>query len=504
MSMRRLIELAVLLLTAGAAYAANPPQVRFDWSHPKTAVKTQPAMEVCVEPPMLRGRRTHDGLYRTLADFNGEYSRLAFWFPYPKMAVAELDAPTAHKTSWDFAYLDQIVADFMQATQGRSVMVNFSTIPEWMFKTRARVPYADNVDQIDWNYEQGVELRDPSLREVRDYFVRLFNWYTQGGFTDELGQRHESGHHYKFTVWEVLNEVDFEHHLSPELYTRIYDEVVEALRKLDPQLKFSGPALAHPMGQPQYVQYFLDPSHHKPGIPLDFVSYHFYAAPDADESAASEEHTFFKMMDGFLATVRSIELERQRLTPRTRTFINELGTMSTDNFSPNESIPESYWALSSAAFAYAYLNLVKQQIDLVGGAELINYPTQVPGASLTDWNTGEPNARYRGLKLLSDAIRPGDRLVDDDERDLLNVDDPSTVAPKYYAVQGFLGADGGRKVVLVNKRSRPLRVQVAGAKGGSVLSVDLQSNGRLPTSRSLASDMIDLQGFAVAVVHLGR
>jgi hypothetical protein len=192
------------------------------------------------------------------------------------------------------------------------------------------------------------------------------------------------------------------------------------------------------------------------------------------------------------------------LAPATRTFINELGTMSTDNFSPNEKIPQSYWALSSAAFAYAYLELVKQQIDLIGGAELINYPTQVPGASLTDWKTGEPNARYRSLKLLRDEISLGDRLVPIDDFDMLNTEDPSLFVHRYYLAQGFIGADGARKIVIVNKRDRPLRLKVPGSKSGRIQTVDLQTDFRPPASRNLDSDVVDLQGYAVAVVHLAR
>jgi len=32
-------------------------------------------------------------------------------------------------------------------------------------------------------------------------------------------------------------------------------------------------------------EYFLDPRNHRPGTPLDMISYHFYATPSADESA---------------------------------------------------------------------------------------------------------------------------------------------------------------------------------------------------------------------------
>ena len=89
-----------------------------------------------------------------------------------------------------------------------------------MFKTDKPVPYPADPNQPVWNYEQGTELRDPSMKEVADYYARLVSWYTQGGFTDEFGKRHESGHHYKIDYWEVLNEVDGEHHMSPQFYTR--------------------------------------------------------------------------------------------------------------------------------------------------------------------------------------------------------------------------------------------------------------------------------------------
>jgi hypothetical protein len=497
----RLIVCVGGLGIAAVAHAAGLPRIQPDWGH-LTPLKTQLAMEVCVEPPMLRSKRTHDPLFRTLADFDGQYSRLAFWFPYPRMAVAELEPPTRSRTSWDFRLLDPVVIDFMKAANGRKVMVNFSTIPEWMFQTSDAVRYPSDPDEIDWKYEQPGSLRDPSLGEVRDYFTRVFSWYTQGGFTDENGERHESGHHFKFDVWEVLNEVDFEHHLSPQLYTRIYDAVVGAIRKIDPQVKFSGPALGQPLEHPEFLQYFLDPGNHQTGIPVDFVSYHFYAGPSADEPDAAQPYSLFSQMDGFLGQVRSIELVRQRLAPNTRTFINELGTVSTDNFSPDPRIPSSYWSLSGAAFAYAYLGLARQGIDLIGGAELINYPTQVPGASLTDWNTGKPNARYRSLKLLHDQLTPGDRLAADTDPTLSTTEDPSAIAARYFVAQGFVSPSGERKVVIVNQRSRLLQVEVVGAKGGELYSVDLQGGANAPTRRVLESDVVQLQGFAVAVIRL--
>src|SRR5208283_437925 len=123
--------------------------------------------------------------------------------------------------------------DFISATAGHSVILNFSSIPQWMFKTEKPVPYPADPDEVTWSYQNGTEFRDPSLKEVADYYARLVSWYTQGGFTDEYGKRHESGHHYKIDYWEVLNEVDYEHQMTPETYTHVYDAIVTAVHRVD-------------------------------------------------------------------------------------------------------------------------------------------------------------------------------------------------------------------------------------------------------------------------------
>jgi len=40
-----------------------------------------------------------------------------------------------------------------------------------MYKTDKPVTYPDDADKAVWNYEQGTELRDPSGKEVANYYV---------------------------------------------------------------------------------------------------------------------------------------------------------------------------------------------------------------------------------------------------------------------------------------------------------------------------------------------
>ena len=153
------------------------------------------------------------------------------WFPYPKMAVAELKAPTKTETFWDFTYPDSTMEAIMNATSGHSVVINFSTTPSWMWKINYDMPYPENAYDVFWAYNDGAELRDTTMKQVADYYARLFSWYTKGGFTDELGVFHQSNHYYKIPYWEVLNEPDLEHNISPQVYTKMYDAIVGTIKK---------------------------------------------------------------------------------------------------------------------------------------------------------------------------------------------------------------------------------------------------------------------------------
>ena len=489
---KHLSAVLLLTLTATAIRAAEVSEIRPVWSQVIGVSKTALSIQVCPEPPMRPGSPIRDRLLESLRDLRADYARLQPWYPYPKLSVAELEPPANGKTSWDFSLIDPWVTDFFKATDGHPVMLNFGTIPQWMFRTPTPVTYPEDPNEIDWNYGGGSELREATLGEVRDYYKRLASWYTKGGFEDEFGRRHESGHQFKVHYWEVLNEVDLEHNLSPQQYTRIYDAIVPALQELDPQMKFSGLALAIPSAHPEHFQYFLDPKNHKPGVPLDMISYHFYATPEPDELPEVQQHTFFAQADRFLATVRYIEAIKKQLSPKTLTYINETGSFTPDPRSLHPDIPNSYWNLSGSMFAYLYMQLAGMGIDILASGELIDYPGQFPGTTLSDWNTGQPNARYWVLKLLRDNFGPGDRLVETDG------------SSPFFMAQAFLTQGGSRKILIANKRDRRLEVHIPGAAGARVQYVDQTTGFHPPASTRLTEDNLALAGLAVAVLELAR
>ena len=482
-------------------------QVTIDWNKQIALSKSTPTLQVVVNPQLLRGALMHDGAFAALHELGADYVRYVPWLPYPRQAVAELAAPAGGKTSWDFSHIDPTLDDFMKATEGHSVILNFSTIPAWMFKTDKPVTFPDDPNQVFWKYTQGTELRDPTMKEAADYYARLLSWYTKGGFTDELGVFHNSGHHYKVAYWEVLNEIDFEHQWTPETYTRFYDAVTAAMLKVDPNLKFMALAMAQPSMAPAMFEYFLNPANHRAGAPLDFITYHFYATPSAGQTIEDWQYTFFDQAEGFLNTVRYVEEIRKRLSPSTKTDLDELGVIlsedgkeidhpATDGHPGYTGKPEPahYWNLAGAMYADLYSQLARMGIDVVGESQLVGYHSQFPSVSMINYNTGEPNARFWVLKLLHDNFGPGDELV---ATSLGPVEDSSGVA-----LQAFT-RDGKKKLLLINRRDHAQTLLLPkDAESATVSFVAPSTADHAPATETLHNAEIVLQPFEVAVVQL--
>ncbi len=351
-----LTHVATCLFFTMQIHAQNN-KLTVNWDSVITISKTTVTLQLVENPAVRPSSPIHENIFKALKNLGTDYTRYVPWFPYPKMAVAELRRPTKDSTFWDFTYLDSTMDAFMKAQQGHSVVINFSTTPSWMWKINYNMPYPQNAYDVFWAYNDGAVMRDTTMKELAGYYARLFSWYTKGGFTDELGKFHKSNHHYKIDYWEVLNEPDLEHNIPVEMYTKMYDAIVGRLKRISPSTKFIGISLAF-NARPEYFEYFLNPKNHKPGIPLDGISYHFYGTPSyAAQSLDDYQYTFFDKANAFLEKVKFIESIRKRLSPKTITTINEVGTIIGSNM--GDDIPAAYWNLSGSMFAYIFLQLTQ-------------------------------------------------------------------------------------------------------------------------------------------------
>ncbi len=480
-----LVFIVILRVSPGLAQE----KVDIDWDVIESTSKTTATLQLVENPKVRPSSPIHEKVFKALKDLEADYVRYVPWFPYPKMAVAELKRPTKRETFWNFKFLDSTMTAVMEATKNHPVVINFSTTPAWLWKTDSIVSYPENPYEPTWTYNQGTELVDPTMNELTGYFSRLFSWYTKGGFTDELGKFHESGHFYDIPYWEVLNEPDLEHNISPELYTKMYDAIVSELKKISPKTKFVGISTAY-VSNPEFFEYFLNPMNHKKGIPLEGISYHHYSTPShPNQNIENFQYTAFEKADCFIDKVNYIENIRKRLAPETFTMINEIGIILR---SPKDSgpIPNEFWNLAGSMYAHIFLQLTKIGIDVAGESQLVGYPTQFPDVSMVNWETGTPNARYWVLKLIKDNFGPGDQLA------------KTSVSGNVIDAQAFMVKEE-KKILLINKRNKEVKIILPSKiKNGKISSVDVSTEENPAKNSKFDSNMIVLKPFSVSVVEL--
>jgi hypothetical protein len=307
--------------------------------------------------------------------------------------------------------------------------------------------------------------------------------------------KHTSNYFYNITFWEVLNEIDVEHFMSPQYYTYFYDLITLAMLKVRPQLKFFGLVLAIPNSQNyEYYEYFLDKKNHLPGVPLDYISYHWYANCSSRDQPKDYE-SFFPQADSFFNEVRTIEQIRLRLSPETKVAIDEIGVILPDDLDVNPvALPEIYWNANGANYVYVYVNLAKLGIDMLHMSQLVGYPSQFPSVTMMSWTTGEPTARYWILKLVM-------KYFNSDKQTYMH---PSTISNSNAVfAQGFTSSiDKKKRIVVVNKLSQSSSVLFSESSivGATVEYVDESTGSGQPKTQTLQSQQLNLSPFGVYFV----
>eukprot|EP01097_Dermamoeba_algensis_P009818 TRINITY_DN705_c0_g1_i3.p1 TRINITY_DN705_c0_g1~~TRINITY_DN705_c0_g1_i3.p1 ORF type:complete len:620 (+),score=118.64 TRINITY_DN705_c0_g1_i3:46-1905(+) len=393
-----------------------------------------------------------------------------------------------NETSWDFSLVDPLMEDFMSAVtkpgtnDTRGAIINWSTSPEWLWATDSEITFPDDPNQPFWTYELGTELLDRSLVDLGNYYERLVRWYTQGGFTDEYGNKVTGGHYYNITFWEVLNEVEGEHGMTPQSYTQRYDAIVTAIQRAAPNMKFVGIALAHYWWTEWYT-YFLNRSNHIANVPLEYISFHFYGSCN-DGTNPTEYEGFFAQADGFHNVVAQILKIRDQLSPSTKIDTDELGVILN-----TEVFPTIYWNAVAALDTYQYLTLSMMGIDVIGVSQLVGYPSQFPSVSMMNWTSGQPTPRVWALKLVIQHF---------DSKTTKMMETYFDASSPIFA-QGFIsGNDGVPRLVLINKSSNIQTVSVPPSFIESQVECVDEISGFGPARVfSLDGPLLDMQRFAV-------
>ena len=421
-----------------------------DWSAPPLKVaSTASTVEVDVMPFLSRVQEggPFDAYFTALSDLGAEFVRFSPWYGYPRVVVTELTPPdcTAAKpaTNWNSTLFDAIMSDFMLAVCGpdavsgkckHSVAQQISTMPSWLYVGGIN---ASDLPADPWQYHgmdtynAGIALVDETCKAMAGYMARVVSHYTSGGFHDECGHWHPSGLHYNWTVLSVLNED--EHHTGAARYTRCFDQIKFAVRKVNPTIMFAGPEGT------SYTAYEIDPANHQdkdPSLVPEILSLH-----QGVSGWDGNWDGFFLNVDSTLAGVHNLTLLRDRLAPKSEFVTNELITFmytwcdreSADAlFAKHPDLKRSHagacpdwqdprsnsvkvnrktlgWNAAAASFAYAYGQLALQGFKYVGQDQLIGgpWPDNEPSVSCLDWKTGQPNAKYYAISMLANALGAG-------------------------------------------------------------------------------------------------
>ena len=306
--------------TACALHGQTALQLTVNWDKTMLVSRSVPTLQVVVNPPLRPGEPLSAASYKAVKELGADYVRYVPWLPYPRLAVAELEPPTPQKTSWDFSLIDPMTKDFLNATEGHPTVMNFSTIPAWLFKTDKPVTYPADPNQVIWDYTQGTELRDPSGKELGDYYGRLVSWYVEWRIYRRERRAARVGLPLQAARLGGAERGRFRASDDPEAVHRALRRNREAqFTGSSPETKFMGMALGDAGPQSAVLRVFSE-SRRITGRAFrsTIISYHFYASPVSGADHRDWQYTFFDQADGFLNTVRYIENIRKRLSPRRR------------------------------------------------------------------------------------------------------------------------------------------------------------------------------------------
>ena len=119
---------------------------------------------------------------------------------------------------------------------------------------------------------------------------------------------------------------------------------------------------------------------------------------------------------------------------------------------------------------------------------------QYPSVALLNWTTGEGTAKYWSSKLLIETVD-----IDNDQAVLTQTSDVGGVN---VFSQAFVGRNGRRWVLIINKRFATVEVFLPDCTGGRMQIINEASGFGPATEVTLTLSNITLSPFAVAIVHM--
>jgi len=246
---------------------------------------------------------------------------------------------------------------------------------------------------------QAYLLADPTGVRLGEHFSRVLDWYSRGGFTDEFGRYHHSGHNISFGYLEVLNEIDINPHFAyggplnaTRRYIKLFDGVATVVKQRHPSIKFVGNCLSGRGDSDggSVWRTFLNMSEHAAGVPwpIDAVSYHLYTGRASDGAPFNEWPAgLVQNARNVLPSAKTVTSLIKQISPTTQVFVDEIGLFFTEpvreamNFETmrGDGLNTSFWNLQSAIYSMWAGELAAVGVDMFGASQLLGYPAGPPG-----------------------------------------------------------------------------------------------------------------------------
>ena len=164
------------------------------------------------------------------------------------------------------------------------------------------------------------------------------------------------------------------------------------------------------------------------------------------------------------------------------------------------------WNAAGALFAYGFSTLAALDYMVVGADQLIGgpWPDNEAGVSMLDWHTGTPNAKYWIVNLLATTVG-GKDLKTLTKATVSAPTQATDAAAMLHAMPYILDATKEKGVLLINKKARPLAVQLQGLSANCSATIVEVSGAEPacnpPVQRSVQSGgTLELGPLAVAII----
>jgi len=278
-----------------------------------------------------------------------------------------------------------------------------------------------------WNYAMGAPVQSDILNKISiaEYFDNIITLLKTGGITLQ-GKNYtiNGGKEIKYNKWEVLKQD--EHGFSTVDYAAIFKSVYDSLNNTYPNAK-TRPSLAALGGATCGRIHPILTGIDNLGARTNTISLHHRCIPGSRTNVDSYVD-IFDDMERFVRRVKA------RVTNYLNDFWNETNKKvkievsdasiylpgdrdPRDKNETGDDIPDTFWLAAATGFASLFTQLsTNENITNINMGLYSAYPaiskwniadSFLPSLSLTNWENGKPNMKYRLVELLSKYFYSG-------------------------------------------------------------------------------------------------